>query len=124
MAETIKPGSVFRVPYPMRRGTFYLFDPQEGCSEDTETWIPGTREIDVYPDDSELVADAMGTMVVTVVSLHRPGTFTTRVFFVRTWIDPAGKPFGKKKLRIKGLAAFRRDLAGYRHEYRLEAADA
>lgn len=76
------------------------------------------------PPDIEAVADAMGAQVITVVSVHRPGRFPTRVFYTRQWRDPDGKLFGKGNLRVLSIHHFRTLTRGYRHEFRLVQVEA
>jgi hypothetical protein len=116
------------VPYPFVRETVSLPDIDVdgvGCNE-VPTWRPGTRfELHQRWDGeewSECVADAMGRMVLTVISEHKPGRFPTRVFFTRQWVDPDGKRFGKKALRILSRSAFTALTRGYRHRYEIVAA--
>ena len=91
----------------------------------TMSWRPGVRfeTVEVCnrygePDyNSETVADGVGSQTLTVVSIHKPGRFPTRVFYTRTWTDPKGKTFGKTKLRFITAGAFKTLLRGYRHEF-------
>lgn len=108
-------GEVITFPYPFVRETFHRTDMDEDGISNTEepTWKPGTRS-DACGDDVENVADGMGSCVITVADVHKPGRYPTRVFFTRTWISPEGKPFGKKKLRITTAATFRVWASGYR----------
>jgi len=116
----INVGAMYRAPYPFRIDAYIAFD-EEGCGA-VPTWIPGVRQEPRAPDgvDSDCIADGLGFMCLHVVSLHKPGKFPPRVFYVRTWEDPNGRVFGKKSLRMTTLAAFRRLLRGYRHEYELK----
>lgn len=114
----ILPGSVFEVAHPFSRDTFVEHD--EGGFHEVKTWRPGVRDSFVHPDDFEAVADAMGTQILTVVSIHKPGgKYRERVFYTRRWRDPNGKEFGKGGLRMMGIQAFRARLAGYSVEFRL-----
>jgi hypothetical protein len=122
--ETICPGTVIEVGYPFVRDTYN--DPADGFAE-CKTWCPGVRhewiapDETVAPDETETVADAMGTQIITVVSTHKPGRFPERVFYTQRWRDPNGREFGKGKLRTKTAQAFRRLIRGYRYEFRLVA---
>lgn len=112
----IEENKTYPVEYPFCRDKVTLCD-EEGSAQ-VDTWRPGTRqhatEFSYWTE-----ADAMGEMILTVVSIHRPGDYPTRVFFTRRWKDPDGKIFGKQKLQVKSKAAFKRMLRGYRHEYTL-----
>jgi len=113
----MRPGDVHRVPYPFRLDTFTDFDGDGGAT--VSTWIPGTRNEPVppYGEDCESIADGMGFMHLQVVSLHKPGKYPERVFYVRKWEDPDGRQFGKGALRMTTLGAFRQLLSGYRFPY-------
>lgn len=125
----IEVGSVFEVPYPFVRDTFsehYADEDGQGVSE-RQTWRPGTRFVERgharYPDDAppvDCVADAIGAQLIWVISVHKPGSFPTRVFYTRQWRDPDGKAFGKGGLRSKTLSAFRSLVRGYRHPFKVE----
>lgn len=56
-------------------------------------------------------------MRLTVVSVHRPGRFPTRVFFTRQFVTPDGKAFGKSKLHIVTVEKFRRLSSRYQIDY-------
>lgn len=114
----IEAGSVFAFPYPFVREEVELFD-EEGPVKH-KTWCPGVRWANVYPDDSEAIADGVGEQIVCVVDVHKPGKYPTRVFYTREWKSPDGKTFGKRGLRIKTMDAFRRLVSGYRFAYRVE----
>ena len=115
-------GTVFDVAYPFVREDVQLFG--EDGHYTTKSWRPGVRFEPVYPDDSEAVADGMGAQIVTVVSTHKPGpTWPERVFYTREWRNPTGGRFGKKGLRVKTTAAFRRLIQGYRHHFEMASRD-
>ncbi len=112
-------GEVHRVQYPFVRETVELgsFDGDYKM----EGWKPGVRfESDGF-DGTDSIADALGFMLLTVISVHKPGRFPERVFFTRQWEDPEFKVFGKTKLHISPSQTFRKLLRGYRHEFQLKA---
>lgn len=113
-------GDIFAFPYPFVREKYN--GPIDGdWSIETMTWRPGViHEIIAPGDDTETIAHAMGEQVLTVVSVHKPGQFPTRVFYTRQWRSPDGNLFGNGRLHIKTAQAFGWLLKGYRHEYRLE----
>lgn len=113
----ITAGAIHRVRYPFHRDTFTAFDEDGGAT--VSTWIPGTRNEPAppYGEDFESVADGMGFMHLHVVSLHKPGKYPERVFYVRKWEAPDGHQFGKGALRMTTLGAFRQLLHGYRFPY-------
>ena len=113
----IIPGAVFEVRHPFIRSTYSGFE-MDGPFE-IKCWRPGTRTEPCAPDDFDVVADGDGTQVLTVVSVHKPGRFPTRVFYTRLWRGPDGKEFGNSSLRVKTAQQFRQLATGYRHDYRL-----
>lgn len=119
--RALDPGSVSEVDYPFTR------DDYSGHDEDgpftAKTWRPGVRFEMCAPDDTEAVADGMGKMVLEIVSTHKPGRWPERVFYTRRWLDPTGKEFGNRRLRIATSQQFRRLANGYRHEYRVARAE-
>lgn len=110
----IKPGDVFKIKHPFVREDFNGPDGLE------KTWKPGTRQEQIANDDFVTMADGEGLQVLTVVSLHRPGSYPTRVFYTRKWIDPNGGEFGKRDLLCKSVSAFRQIIKGYRWAYGVE----
>lgn len=118
-------GAVFRVAYPFVRDLHSFMD-EDGIGKSL-TWKPGLRAVYVpafeVPDVDE-VADAMGEMILTVVSVHKPGRFPTRVFFTRQWVAPDGRQFGKGKLHVATAEKFRRLARGFCvQEWRMAAPD-
>lgn len=119
--EIPTPGAFYEGRYPFVRSTYTAYD-GDGPAE-VPCWKPGVR-IEYYcPDDTEMVADAEGAIILTVVSVHKPGKFPTRVFFTRRWRDPKGHEFGKGALRCATVAHFHTLARGYRHEYRIVPMD-
>lgn len=118
---TLNVGARFEIPYPFIRATYQSVDgnEQDGWDvQDVPTWKPSVRNEDESGEGYVTAfADAIGVMVLTVVSMHRPGRFPLRVFFTRTWISPDGKPFGKNRCRMTTAPAFRSLLGGFKHEY-------
>lgn len=108
-------GDEFGILYPFVRDTYTSFD-ADGCSE-MPTWKPGIRNEWISPEETGTVADGVGGAVFTVVDVHKPGRFPTRVFFTRKFVDPDGHAFGKGKLHIVTLDKFRRLARGYRYTY-------
>ena len=98
----IQAGQTYHVRYPFIR-------------DEIDAWKPGCQAGTGY-------ADAEGQMVLTVVSVHKPGKYPERVFYTRSWIDPAGGCFGKRGLRMTTTEAFKRLASGYRHPYELRSA--
>jgi hypothetical protein len=92
---------------------------------DVDTWRPGTRcETDDDGYEEEWQADAMGKMVLHVVGRYKPGKYQERTFYLRSFIDPSGRAFGKDNLRVISSPAFNRMLKGYRHKFVLPETEA
>lgn len=106
-------GQEFRNKYPFIRDTYGEYDGEDFV--EVATWRPGCRyeACGYYGDDSEAVADGDGCQILTVVSVHKPGSYPARVFYTVTWVDPEGRPFGKGKLHIATIEKFRRRSRGF-----------
>ena len=116
----IAAGTVFEVAYPFVREAYSEFDGEE--YSERPTWRPGCRYEEYqsgYQElDTKAVADGMGKQILTVVDIHKPGKYPTRVFYTSTWISPDGKAFGKGKLKITTVSAFKRRTEGFMsHEF-------
>lgn len=107
----IKAGNEYRVKFPFYR---------KKVLGDT-LWAPGCAEQFLEPDSWEKVADGEGELILTVVDVHKPASYPTRVFFTRSWVDPDGVAFSKNKLHIATLATFKRRATSYYYDYRLLA---
>ena len=90
-----------------------------GESYPEEAWVPGCKDEFVYPDDSELVANGVGEMILDVVDIHKPGTYPERVFYTRRWVDPDGNEFSSGRLQITTIPTFKKRAAGYYYPYRV-----
>lgn len=84
-----------------------------------KTWKPGTRceHGDYQYSDEQWVADGEGLMVLEVLGAFKPGRYPERTFYLRSFIDPDGRQFGKEKVRVMASSAFKRMARGYRHQY-------
>jgi hypothetical protein len=106
-------GSVHEFKHPFIREIHSEFD-GEGIAEGL-SWRPGVRMITRGPETSDPEADGIGTQILTVISVHKPGKYPERIFYTRRWRDPDGKEFGKGALRVRSAAQFSVLVAGYRH---------
>lgn len=83
-----------------------------------KSWRPGVRMVQVAPDDHDADSDGEGYEVrEIVVVVDIPGEIS-RILYRKSWIDPAGKSFGKRKMLMTTPAAFSawvNDSNGYRH---------
>lgn len=121
MTEEFYCGREFRAPYPFIHTTYEkLPEDWEGMPVTTPTWRPGVEHENTPPyGDTRTYADAMGEVVFQVIGVFKPGSFPTRIFFTRQWIDPDGKNFGKGKLRVTTQQHFRTLIKGYRHDFEM-----
>lgn len=111
----ITPGASINGDYPFTRSTYTSYE--ENGPIDEKSWRPGCYMVPYGPEEVEYVADAIGQIVLTFIAKFKPGKYPERVFYIREWISPDGKRFGKKKLRITTKQAFR---AMWERPYRLE----
>ncbi len=114
-------GRTYEAWYPFLREEYQGPPTQVGPEDWLEspvetTWRPGWKfePLPPYGEDTEEVWDGAGEQLRTVISIHKPGTYPARVFYVRQWRDPDGKVFGKTALRVIAASAFRTWLRGER----------
>lgn len=109
--------------YPFILTKFFVHDPDSphGGFED-EGWTPGCdKDKAENGQEWDFSADGLGAMVLEVVKIVAlPGSFQTRIFYVRQWRDPDGKVFGKRRLRVTTKSAFSKIAKGYRHDFYLD----
>lgn len=99
--------------YPFVRTRFTEW--REDGPSDILSWKPGVG-YELRPPHGEYadaVADGVGKQILTVIDIHKPGRFPTRVFYTVQWVTPDGKKFGKGGLKITTLDAFRRKANGF-----------
>ena len=118
MSRKVLIGQSYFILYPFVKGEheYHSYTNGQHQQHTKPTWNPGCRFELTSPDDGEYFFDDMGEMILTVVDIHKPGKYPERVFYIREWITPIGKRFGKRNLRIITTGAFKRMLNGYRHE--------
>ena len=112
---------IHQIKFPFTRESYS--GPLDGeFVEDSKTWRPGTRAEygDFEFSDEQWVADGEGSMVLEVLVKFKPGRFPERTFFLRRFIGPDGREFGKQKVRVIASSAFKQMLKGYRHQYILD----
>ncbi len=122
-APAIEAGKEYRAAFPFVRTTYEAApeDPEEwGAPIERPTWRPGVEHEQTNNGDSWSFAHADGEVAYSVIATFRPGKYPARVFYLRNWIDPDGKRFGKNNLRITTIQNFRLMLKGYRHDYEIE----
>ena len=119
---------VFTTPFPFIADTYTQMNYDGGRPYETEeeTWRPGVRWEDrpdpraarsEYPGEYSHIqvpeCDAIGEIIITVVSRYRPPGFQERVFYTRQFRDPDGKTFGKGKLFCVTANTFKRRKKGW-----------
>lgn len=112
----IKVNDVIEVIFPFYKKDKYIYD-GEGGSYKVNTWNPGTLHTYDMNENDIFFAEGEGRMILTIIDIHKPGRFPTRIFYTRQWIDPDGKVFGKTNLNIKTEQGFKNICNGYRYEY-------
>ncbi len=117
-ARSIEAGNIFKVRYPFVRGKFNGLD--ENGPFEGESWSPGVTYEPTYDGDSRCIANGAGEIILSVVSVHKPGRYPTRIFFTRRWRDPDGREFGKPRCLCVTMEKFRRLARGYRFAYEVE----
>ena len=122
MSDKYKAGDSIEIDYPFYKHKDEWSPPSEdAAATNWGEWTPGCRSEHLPPDDSELVADGMGKMLITVVDTFKPAHYPARVFYTRKWRDPDGNEFGKSGLHIKTCGWLTSRSAGFYHHFRLES---
>lgn len=109
-------GRAYSIAYPFLITTYQ--PPPEGDGEEgvsyppeRETWRPGFEPYATQYTEG-YYCHGWGREVRRIVSIHKPGNYPARVFYVRSWVDPDGNAFGKTSLKIKSASAFKRWALG------------
>lgn len=101
--EKFQAGQIITVEFPFLRTAYEHRDFIDGrwVNETRLGWRPGqTFESDGY-GDTYAWAHGMGHSVYKIIDIHKlPYPHKTRIFYIRTWIDPDGKPMGRKTVQI------------------------
>lgn len=107
-------GDVFEVNAPFIRDRYVEYD--EDGRHGYLSWRPGVVWEVVGPEgEADMRAHGVGKVRYTVISVHKlPRPYPARVFFTRKWISPDGREFGKPRLHVLTLDAFRRRTVSYR----------
>ena len=125
---TFEPGQVFKVECPFIRTTFTDYDLLEADPTKDPVaigWRPGVRWTgdgfhDDYPE-----AHGMGFVIYTVIDTHKlPKPYRARVFYLRSWIDPDGRAFGKKDIKMTTYQVLRHKIDKWKNRtYDVEIVD-
>ena len=101
---TFEQGQVFKVECPFLRTAHddFCSDPEiNRWPEKVLGWRPGNIWHEEGYGESYAEAHGMGYCVYTVIDTHKlPPPYRERVFYLRSWIDPDGRCFGKKDVKI------------------------
>lgn len=115
-------GKTYEIRFPFKLGEYHPYpdweDPAAGGTQAMpvarETWVPGWDEHENYYGTVH-ICDGWGAELRSVVSVHKPGRYPERVFYVRQWRDPNGRVFGKARLRVLASRDFRAWARGDRY---------
>ena len=121
--NNIEAGEIFSHPYPFFRCKTVDYSKLDIPNQPkTESWRPGTYWKQDANGEADCLADGVGERIFEIVSIHKPGKYPTRVFYLQRWKDPDGKEFERKRnpLRITSVGNFRVMLKGYRYSYDVE----
>jgi hypothetical protein len=117
---SLEAGRTYSAWFPFKREKYQPHPEHEGDGEyshppERDTWVPGWST-EVGGCEGEHITYGWhgdGAMLLTVVSLHKPGpTYPERAFYVRQWRDPDGREFGRANLRCISSRALKSWLAG------------
>lgn len=98
--------------YPFVRVTYTDWREDGLCDE--VSWRPGCEYEQCGPEgETAAVYDGLGKQILSIVDLHKPGSFPWRVFYTCKWVSPEGKVFGKNRLRITTIETFNRRARGF-----------
>ena len=114
-------GETVSVPYPFIREEYHAIEEDGSCL--VPCWRPGVRQNQravYYGNDYDFEADGEGRQLLTLISRHKPGKYPERAFYTQTWVDPDGKPFGKRKLRMTTWRRFVGLTHGYAYHYAIK----
>lgn len=119
-------GQECRAPYPFIRTVYDAppDDPEGTKPVEIATWRPGVEHENTSQYSEITYADAMGEVVFTIIGVFKPGGYPERVFYLRNWIDPDGKRFGRNNLRMTTTQNFRNLIKGYRHDFEMSDYEA
>nr|WP_313011675.1 hypothetical protein [Brucella intermedia] len=113
----IEAGMVFERDHP-----FTLVVENKGDPDfEIERWRPGAWNVVEHgPEEALACANAIGKVKFTVVSIHQPPGYQTRVFYKRQFFMPDGEAYASGSLKNCIISKFRRDIRGFPFEYTVE----
>lgn len=71
-----------------------------------KSWRPGVRHIQVGPGDFDADLDGEGFEVREIAAVVAIPGEVSRILYRKSWIDPTGKAFGKRKMHMTTPQAF------------------
>jgi hypothetical protein len=96
-------GESFTVECPFLRTAYEAAEFTDGRLVDKIElgWRPGANFESDGCGETWAYSHGIGQAVYKIIDIHKlPFPHKTRVFYIRTWIDPDGKPLGKKTVQI------------------------
>ncbi len=107
-------GQVYSFDYPFVREELEPWDDKTVLG----LWRPGVqREQDECGHMAPPYADGIGRQVINIISVHKPGKYLPRVFYLRSWIDPDGKEFGSTIVKVRTAQSLGKIIRGYGYKY-------
>ncbi|MGR9413118.1 hypothetical protein [Rhizobium leguminosarum] len=109
-------GAVFERKHPF---TWVEARQSDDPADVIERWRPGAWETTLIPpDDACAACHGEGTVKYTVISVHKPARYQTRVFFTRHFCDPEGGWYAPNKLHHRVMTKFLSEIEefGFRYE--------
>lgn len=122
MKTIIEEGVTYKVEYPFVRCKYNIIDGENYI--ETDGWKPGIIYTgECAEQEASPVAEGLGQVRMEVVSIHKPGKYPMRIFFLRSFVNPDGEEFGKGKLRITTAGNFTILCKGYRYTYEYDGEE-
>jgi len=117
MVAIFEPGQVFERPHPFTIVRENIGDPEF----ETERWRPGAWDVtDEDPEYASPLANGVGLVKYTVISVHKPPGYPTRVFFTRQFFLPDGSSYRGSRLKNCISSKFAKDIKGLPFHYEVE----
>jgi hypothetical protein len=115
----VQKGTSYKIPFPYH--IVQLGRDEHGAPD--EGWKPGCfREVrEDYAGSHGMIStvsychDDWGWMRITVHDIITISGFQERCFYTLSWIDPEGREFGLRTLRMKSTKAVNKMLEGHRY---------
>lgn len=117
MSRSFEYGQVFERDHP-----FTLCVENKGDPEfEFKRWRPGAWDMDyIYPDDAQPLANGVGRVRFTVISMHTPPGHRPRVFFKRQFFKPDGSSYATSRLKNCTVQKFEADIESFPFHYEVD----